>query len=266
VKWAPNNLCSPLALRPLRTVSGHLSGDRVCGHSGCFDVRTQCCSDAALAHNCHAHAGSVHSCVCQPLFICSAPPCSVTYVPPFLPPAPSRPWPRPPPSVGTYIMPPRLRMPCAPRAASLSARSFIPWPACARTCWKRVLAQPLVAASFVVVHVLQCVANLLDQCVRGSRFGGKSAAPGVHCAHRHSVPALLKLLYTILECIEYTSKLHALTASSMAATHACHARQSAPGADRDHNLPPPPDPAHHDPPLPPPPTRCGRTFTCGRRV
>ena len=43
-----------------------------------------------------------------------------------------------PPSVGTYITPPRQRMPCAPRAASrLSARSFIPWPACARMCWNR---------------------------------------------------------------------------------------------------------------------------------
>ena len=36
-------------------------------------------------------------------------------------------------------MPPRQRMPCAPRAASLSARSFIPWPACARMCWNRTV-------------------------------------------------------------------------------------------------------------------------------
>jgi len=27
---------------------------------------------------------------------------------------------------------------CASRAASLSARSFIPWPACARMCWNRL--------------------------------------------------------------------------------------------------------------------------------
>ena len=53
------------------------------------------------------------------------------------------PWPRLPPSVGTYIMPPRQRMPCAPRAASLSARSFIPWPACARMCWNRTVRRAI---------------------------------------------------------------------------------------------------------------------------
>ena len=149
VKWAPNNLCPP--------------------HSHC--VRSGQCPDICPGTACAdtvAVLTSAHSAVLTPPwptiamrmpvqftvvfvshFLYVQPPVlRVTYVPPFLPPPPSRPWPRPPPSVGTYIMPPRLRMPCAPRAASLSARSFIPWPAYAlETCWKRVLAQPLVAAS-----------------------------------------------------------------------------------------------------------------------
>ena len=48
----------------------------------------------------------------------------------------------PPASVGrnVYHAAAAAHVPCAPRAASrLSARSFIPWPACARMCWNRTV-------------------------------------------------------------------------------------------------------------------------------
>jgi hypothetical protein len=59
------------------------------------------------------------------------------------------------------ILPPRLRMTCAPCAASLCCRrgrSFIPWPACARTCRNSTVVPPARRAARTLLLVKISVA------------------------------------------------------------------------------------------------------------
>jgi hypothetical protein len=108
-------------------------------------------------------------------------------------------------------------MPCAPRAASLSARSFIPWPACARTCWNptvvpsaRRAARALLLRSTSALFLRDAHAPVVVQIAICESERMSTSSPG-RTSSRAPVSAWQTALSSFSEC----ALLHAESACNV---------------------------------------------------